>query len=187
MLKNIDDTDKQIISLIQKNPEISQSEISEKVGISQPAARARINKLKENGLISFHTGVNHRKAGLYMAKVELSAPNTKDILDFFKVCPYFVGGLVLSGENNLCLFFISEDLSSLEALIDHHIRNDPLIKNIKLDIILSSNLEIIVPMKLDFKHSTINPCGTKCEGCYYFKEERCHGCPASTFYKGHVW
>ena len=45
-LLEIDDTDKEIIELLQENPDITHSEISEKVHKSQPAVGARIIKLK---------------------------------------------------------------------------------------------------------------------------------------------
>ncbi|MFQ6056084.1 MAG: winged helix-turn-helix transcriptional regulator, partial [Methanosarcinales archaeon] len=102
---NLDNKDREILSLLEKNPELSQKEISTKIGLSQPSVSARLYKLKKKGVLSFTVGVNFKKVNLYLAKVDVSANNTLDILNIFKDCPYFLNGLITSGKNNLCLFF----------------------------------------------------------------------------------
>ena len=46
MTKEIDDVDRRILHLLSENPEISQTDVAERLKISQPAVSARINKLK---------------------------------------------------------------------------------------------------------------------------------------------
>src|SRR5660397_25749 len=108
---DLDKRDREILSLYEKHPEMSQSEMAEKLKISQPSVSARIHKLKQKGALSHIVGMNLKKVSLYMAKVDVIANNTSSVLDIFKDCPYFLNGLIVSGRNNLCLFFVGEDLS----------------------------------------------------------------------------
>jgi len=68
----LDEKDRQIITLFQKNPEISQSEIAEIIGLSQPSVGMRIKKLKDRGILSHIVGMNFKKVNLFLAKVEIS-------------------------------------------------------------------------------------------------------------------
>jgi len=46
----MDDIDRKIVSLLEKDPEISQNKIAQEVGISQPSVGVRIRKLKKRGI-----------------------------------------------------------------------------------------------------------------------------------------
>ncbi|MFQ6071202.1 MAG: Lrp/AsnC family transcriptional regulator [Methanosarcinales archaeon] len=184
---NLDNKDREILSLLEKNPELSQKEISTKIGLSQPSVSARLYKLKKKGVLSFTVGVNFKKVNLYLAKVDVSANNTLDILNIFKDCPYFLNGLITSGKNNLCLFFAGEDITTLEAIVDGHLRNHPYIKNVDLSIVISPFKDLIFPLKMSFIKKEVNPCHTNCDACPYFTSERCLGCPILDCYKGELW
>ena len=58
----IDDLDKKILTLIQKNAGLPLSEISKRVGISPTPCWNRIKKMEERGVISARTIVLNRKA-----------------------------------------------------------------------------------------------------------------------------
>ena len=58
----IDDIDKKILTLIQKNAGLPLSEISKRVGISPTPCWNRIKKMEEGGVISARTIVLNRKA-----------------------------------------------------------------------------------------------------------------------------
>ena len=58
----IDDLDKKILTLIQKNAGLPLSEISKRVGISPTPCWNRIKKMEEAGVISARTIVLNRKA-----------------------------------------------------------------------------------------------------------------------------
>ena len=60
----LDDRDNTILSLIQKNPNISQEEIAKKIKLSQPSVGARIKKLHQNGILQTVNGVNFRVVDL---------------------------------------------------------------------------------------------------------------------------
>ncbi len=65
--------------------------------------------------------MNIEKVDLYLAKVDVIASNTSSVIDIFKDCPYFLNGLIVSVRHNLCLFFVGEDIATLEAIVDGHL------------------------------------------------------------------
>ncbi len=183
----LDDRDRKIIALFEQNPEISQTEIAEHVGLSQPTVGARINKLKSTGAIATGVGMDLKKVGLNIAKVDLSTRDSNEIIDRFKTCPYFLNGIIVSGKENLCLFFAAEDISTIEALVDRHIRSNPSVSSVDFGIIISSVQSMAMPVKMDIEKADKPPCGFDCSECQYYVHNRCLGCPMSKYYKGKFW
>ncbi|MDI6897041.1 Lrp/AsnC family transcriptional regulator [Methanocella conradii] len=184
---DLDEKDRIIVSLFEKNPDISQAEIAEQVGLSQPTVGARISKLKQSGVISMVAGMSLMKVGLKLAKVDVTAKNSVELLNKFRSCPYFLNGFVVSGRENLCLFFIAEDASTLDAIVDKHIRSDPSVIEADLGIVMSSVNEMIQPLRLSVEKGEKTPCGLNCVECGYYTSGRCLGCCASKAYKGSFW
>ena len=106
MTKNqqFDEKDRRIISLLVKDPEASQSHIAAQVNLSQPSVGSRIHRLKENGAIAYRVGMDVKKIGLHLAKVDMTARNVDKVLKRFYGCPFFMNGLMVSGAHNLCMF-----------------------------------------------------------------------------------
>jgi Lrp/AsnC family leucine-responsive transcriptional regulator len=185
----IDKRDRQILSLLEENPEMSQSEMAEKLNISQPSVSARIHKLKQRGALAHVVGMNLKKIDLYMAKVDVIANNTSSVLDIFKDCPYFLNGLIVSGRHNLCLFFIGEDIATLEAIVDGHLRSNPLVRSAEVSIVIAPMKDLILPLKMNFDFSNDPPCGNTCDckECQHHISKRCLGCPVTKSYNGKIW
>lgn len=184
---DLDDKDRMIVSLFENNPDVSQVEIAEQVGLSQPTVGARIGKLKQSGVISTVAGMNLMKVGLKLAKVDITAKNSNEVINQFRGCPYFLNGYVVSGKENLCLFFISEDISSVEAIVDKHIRSNPSVMDVDLGLVITTVNDLIMPVKLNIEKSDLTPCGHDCKACEYYTNNRCLGCSASKAYKGNFW
>jgi DNA-binding Lrp family transcriptional regulator len=184
---DLDEKDRKIVSLFEKDPDVSQVEIAEQVGLSQPTVGARIGKLKQSGVISTTAGMDLMKVGLKLAKVDITARNSIDVLGQFKACPCFLNGFVVSGKENLSLFFISEDISTIEAIVDKHIRSHPEVVNVDLGIIITAVNDLVLPVKLNVEKGDKTPCGFDCKECDYYTSNRCLGCCASKAYKGTFW
>ena len=186
---DLDKRDREILSLLEKYPEMSQSEMAEKLKISQPSISARIYKLKQKGALSHVVGMNLKKVGLYMAKVDVIANNTSSILDIFKDCPYFLNGLIVSGKHNLCLFFVGEDIATLEAIVDGHLRSNPLVRGAEVSIVITTMKDLVMPIKMNFDFSDRPSCGKacNCKDCAHHISNRCLGCPVTNSYNGKIW
>lgn len=186
---DLDKRDREILSLLEKNPEMSQNDMAEKLKISQPSVSARVHKLKQKGALSHVVGMNLKKVALYMAKVDVMAKNTSSVLDIFKDCPYFLNGLIVSGEHNLCLFFVGEDIATLEAIADGHLRNNPAVSSARVSIVITPLKDLILPVKMSFGSSDTPPCGhgCNCKECAHHLSNRCLGCPVTNSYSGKIW
>ncbi len=182
----LDEKDRVIISMFAKNPNISQEEIARTINLSQPSVAIRIKKLKESGALENLAGINPLKMGLYMAKVDISSTNPTDILNMFRNCPYFANGFSISGKNNLCLFFVSENIATLEAIVNVHIRPNKSVTDVDFNIVINTEKDFIVPTILTPEIVDKPPCGIlrRCKNCGSFIEKKCMGCPATNEYQG---
>lgn len=184
----LDEKDRQIISLLVKNPEASQSYIASQVNLSQPSVGARIHRLKENGAVAWLIGMNYKKIGLHLAKVDVATKNAGNVLKHLQGCPWFLNAFIVSGEHNVCMLLVGEDISSLEAVVENHVRQDPGVSNAVFRVISSTSNDMVIPVELAL-NKTDSPCGEpcKCGECASYEMGRCTGCPASDFYKGTFW
>jgi DNA-binding Lrp family transcriptional regulator len=182
----LDEKDLKIISLYSKNPEITQEEIAKTIGISQPSVLLRIKRLKSIGALSKQVGLDPFKVGLYMAKVDVTTSNITRIIKLFKKCPYFLNGFITSGRNNLCLFFIAENISTLESIIDNHLRTSNDVQNVEFNIVINAINNLVIPLKVYEKALEKPPCRTniECKTCPNYEINNCIGCPATKQYKG---
>ncbi len=186
---DFDKRDREILSLLEKNPEMCQNDIAENLKISQPSISARIHKLKQKGALAHVVGINLKKINLIMAKVDVIANNTSSVLDIFKDCPYFLNGLIVSGRHNLCLFFVGEDIATLEAIVDGHLRSNPMVQGAEVSIVVTPMKDLVMPLKMSFDLNETPPCGNgcNCKDCVHHKSNRCLGCPVTSSYNGKIW
>ncbi len=185
----LDEKDRSIITLYGKNPEISQEEIAREIGLSQSSVAIRVKKLRKSGALITQTGINPLKMGLYMVKVDVVSENTHVILEMTKDCPYFANGFTVSGKYNLCLFYITENIATLEAMVNNHIRSHPSVTDVAFNIVIGSEKDVVVPVSLTAEISNMPPCGVHpdCEECISYKAEKCKGCPAIGNQKGWLY
>lgn len=188
MQDKLDDKDRMIMTLLQRDPEISQDKISEKLGITQPSISARLRKLKKNGFLLINSGINLRKVNLYIGKVDLYAKSeSTKILETFSKCPYCINAFPTSGRHNIFFLFACEDLNTLEAIVDHRLRPIPEITHIDFSIALAPAKDLIVPIIPRLDKTNQCPCGSSCKDCDVYAANRCLGCPATDMYKGNLW
>ena len=159
---DLDDRDNTILSLLQNNPSISQDEIARKIKLSQPSVGARIRKLQQKGILHTINGVNFRVVDLSLAKVDVCTTNTTDIISEFKDCPFFVNALITSGKYNLCLFFTATNLKRLEGIVNYHLRGNPKVKEIELNIVISTAKDFIHPLNIDYENKKQISCEQHC-------------------------
>ena len=77
MTLNIDLKDKKILTLLDENSRLSNSQIAKKVGLSKPAVEYRLNRFKKNNLIfSYYTVINFTKLGYSQYKIYFKFQDT---------------------------------------------------------------------------------------------------------------
>ena len=159
---DLDERDNVILTLLQNNPSVSQEEIAKKIKLSQPSVGARIRKLQEKGILHNINGVNFRVVDLSLGKVDVNTTDTSAILSEFRDCPFFVNALITSGKHNLCLFFTATNLKRLEGIVNHHLRGNPKVKDLELNIVISTAKDFIHPLNLDYDNSKQVDCDQSC-------------------------
>lgn len=147
----IDDVDRQIIRLLQKQPHLTHTQIAEKVNRSQPTVGMRIKRLEELNLLQFQAGVNLKAADLYIAKVELQTNNPEAILAMVKECPYIINAFKLSGSSNFILLIGASEFKTLDKVVNSHFRYNPVVNSVSMEVITEVANDFIIPFDLNFK------------------------------------
>lgn len=160
---NLDERDSIIIQMLQKDPETSQEKIAKVLKLSQPSVWARIRNLKQKGIMKNIVGINFKDVNLHLAKVDVNATNTKDVIKEFKDCPYFLNALITSGKFNVCLFFAGTDLRNLEGIVNHHLRGNPLVNDIEMNFVVSTSKDFVMPLNIDDNNKNQKNCNQECK------------------------
>ena len=139
----IDGKDKKILEIIQKNPKISISDISEKTEISSSSVHDRIKKLEANQIISNYTvTINHEKIGIGITafvRLEMSSTNWSDELnDFLMKHPWIYEIHEIIGEDSYLLKIVAKDTKHLSQILKHDLGKHNNIKSTKTTLILNS-------------------------------------------------
>ena len=183
----IDDIDAEILTFMKEAPDTSQAEIAKALGISQPTVSKRIRKLKDMGALNIVAGVDVKRLGLHLAKVDIATSDPNGILDMLGECPFFINGFNTTGSKNFTILLACDDYATLEAIVNHHIRPRSDVTDVDLSIVVSVAREFIAPIQLTYDREKDAPCGIDCGKCSCWQAGRCIGCPVTGHYRGHVW
>jgi Lrp/AsnC family transcriptional regulator, leucine-responsive regulatory protein len=122
-LASLDATDELIIDSLLADARRSASEVGRLVGLSPPAAKRRIQRLEQMGLIRGYTLVlDHRKAGHQIeAFIELRfAPGTQvaDVDTAVTDLPELIESFTLAGDPDALAHVRVRDLEHLKSVVD---------------------------------------------------------------------
>ncbi len=161
-LLKIDDVDKKIIMLLQENPDMTHSDIADKVGKSQPAVGARIIKLKRKFMIATQVGLNFKKVDLKIAWVTFTLKNPQEVLSQLEQCPFIIHAFKTSGATNVSVLIGAADMQDIDYIVDVCFRSDANISNITVNFFLQSVKDLILPLNFDIENAEKMGCGPKC-------------------------
>ncbi|MHA1611332.1 MAG: Lrp/AsnC family transcriptional regulator [Promethearchaeota archaeon] len=166
----IDETDKQIITILQKNPDTTHSVIAEKVHKSQPAVGARIIKLKRKFLLAESVGAEFNKLDIKLARIEVAAKSVEKIWKRFEECPYVINCFKMTGVYNLMVEIVAPNVRTIENFVDTCLRKDPLIKDIRVNFVIDSLRKYVVPLNFTIERYEDHGCSYECGGSMNKKE-----------------
>ena len=161
----IDEIDKNIIEIIQKEPMLTHTEIAKKVNRSQPTIGMRIRKLEKAGVLKFQAGINVKTMDLLLARVEIQTLQPDETIKLVKNCPYMLNAFKLSGTSNLSILLVSNKLAHLDEIVNHHFRKDPNVSEVCMDLITDVTNDFVLQFDFNFKTcglSSTNECCGKC-------------------------
>lgn len=176
----LDYYNRRIISLVQINPSIAQTEIAKELGLSQSSIALRLKKLSDIGLLKTNTGLAYEKLGLHIARVDVDVLNADLLLEWTKTCPLFMFGMRGIGTDSVSLFFVSEDLETMQSIVDRHIRKIESVSHVKFWPVTSwvAKGTTLVHLDLLVERKESPPCGLV---------PYCPNCPANPSYDGSLW
>ncbi len=160
----IDDTDKEIIELLQQDPNITHSEIAEKVHKSQPAVGARIIKLKRKFLLTERIGSEFNKLPLKLARIEIAAKNVMGLWEKFSKCPHIINCFKMTGDYNLMIEFVAPNVRTVDKFVDECLRQDPSITAIRTNFVIDTLRTYVVPLSFEVERLEDFGCSFECGG-----------------------
>lgn len=185
----MDERDRKIISILQRNGRATLSEIGKEIGMSAMGVKKRLDKL-EKGEIKISALLNVEKLKIITAIIAMEVESSEaleNLLKKFENCPRIVKFFVTIGGYNLFALIFVEDYHSLESisLEKCSLRAQPGIKRFEIypiqEIYYDSYLDIKVVADKDRETA---PCGVFCGECRRYVVDKCLGCPATKFYRG---
>jgi Lrp/AsnC family leucine-responsive transcriptional regulator len=147
----LDNIDRKIIDIVQKEPLITHTDISKQVERSQPTVGMRIERLEDLGLLDFQAGLNVKAADLCYARVEIVTDHPQKIFDIVEKCHFMVNAFRLSGTTNVSVIIANSKMEHLDMLVNHHFRNNPIVKKASMNIITDVEKNFVLPMEYDFE------------------------------------
>lgn len=141
----MDAVDRKIIALLRENARRSFQDIGERVSLSAPAVKRRVDRLERDGVIKGYTATvdptvlgyhTHAFVSLYCEGRMTAA----EIRDAVADHPEVLGAYTVAGESSAILHVVAEDTRHLEASLER-IREAPGVLRTQTQIVLSTLLE----------------------------------------------
>ena len=150
---DLDNTDRRILEVLQKEPGINASELGEKIGLSQSACWRRMQSLREEGVIKDQpVKIDREKVGLntmVFAHVKLTSHGRSNLAAFSEAVsdyPEVLDCYVVLGNVDFLLRIVTEDIKAYEQFFFEKLSQLPGIQEVNSSIVLS-----------DIKHTTVLP------------------------------
>jgi Lrp/AsnC family transcriptional regulator len=167
-INELDDLDKKIIDLLQKDPSLPHSEIAQIVSKTQPTISARILKMIRQGFVENIFGLNFASCNLPLFQVEIQTNDNDRIFKRCEECPFIVNAINKSGEFNITLFVTASDMEKYNRIVDSCLRRDKTIIKMISSYTMKADKNLVFPFNLKaLTYEKIN-CSNSCQ----FKEKK---------------
>ncbi|MBT3314909.1 MAG: Lrp/AsnC family transcriptional regulator [Anaerolineae bacterium] len=120
----LDELDKNILQVLQKDARISNTELARRVNLSPPATHTRVRRLEKHGLIqNYATIVDRKKAGydlLCFVSISLQLHDTEQVAGFIKIItgmPEVLECHHVTGEHDYLLKVVTRNAEDLEDFL----------------------------------------------------------------------
>jgi Lrp/AsnC family transcriptional regulator, leucine-responsive regulatory protein len=141
---SLDSTDYKILKLLQENAKMTNSTLSQQVGLTQTPTLERVKKLETTGVIkSYHARLDYSRVGLFVQAIILislsrhKSNSFTNFVDSIKEITEVAECYMLTGEFDYMLKVMVKDIPSFERLITQKLSRIEEIANLKTLVILS--------------------------------------------------
>jgi Lrp/AsnC family leucine-responsive transcriptional regulator len=189
----LDDIDKRLVSILQKNGRTSLSEIGESLGMSHVAVSKRLDKLIKTDTVKLTAGVNSSYLDtkvLFMGLETESLDVAEAIKKKYENCPRLLMFAPVTGRYNVFAVMIAEDTWSLESILGTcSMRTEPGVRKSESWFGNTPLLPhyLIIDVNPKQTGDTAAPCEMDCKTCKRYITDKCVGCPSTTTYKGKLF
>lgn len=118
----IDNIDRKIIEMLQKNARTSVKEIAKEVFLSSPAVSARIEHMEKTGVISgYHAQVNSILLGYHIkafVNLEVEPVRKKEFYPFIQAIPNVIECNCVTGDYSMLIEVVFESTVELDHFIN---------------------------------------------------------------------
>lgn len=150
MLK-MDEIDRNIIQIIQEEPNLTHTQIAKMVNRSQPTVGMRIKKLEEAGVLKFQAGINIKSTDLILARAEIETNNPENIENLVKKCPFMLNAFRQSGTSNISVLLVAFKLQDIDDIVNTHFRSDTDVKKVVVEIFTGVVKDLVLPFNLNIE------------------------------------
>ena len=118
----LDEKDKKILKLLNKDARITLTNISKKTGIPIDTIRYRITEMKRKNVFNYAVIINPLKIGypifnvLYLQLINLDEKNEKELVSFVKKHPYLAYSAKISGKYDFAIGIIAKNMKQFDAI-----------------------------------------------------------------------
>jgi Lrp/AsnC family leucine-responsive transcriptional regulator len=123
-MSDLDEIDRKILTLLQRDSRLTLQELAEKVGLSPSPCHRRIKLMEERGVIARYTAtVDQRKVGLPVSvfiSIKLARQKEEDLQRFAKAVsdwPEVLECYLMTGHRDYLLRVVVADLSAYERFL----------------------------------------------------------------------
>ncbi|GAA4608304.1 Lrp/AsnC family transcriptional regulator [Actinoallomurus liliacearum] len=137
----LDDIDRRIVACLLENARASFAQVGDEVGLSAPAVKRRVDRLRHDGVITGYAAVVDPSALGWTTEafVELfcaGRTSPAEISASIRRHPEVVAAYTVTGEANALVHLRAHDIQALEEALER-LRNEPNIVQTKTSIVLS--------------------------------------------------
>lgn len=128
----LDDIDKQLLRALQKNGRAAYAEMGEEVGLTAPAVRARIQRMRDRGILQIVAvtdpiALGHTESAILGIRVE---GDPRRVADELGKIPNIVYMVITVGGYDLMCEIVCETRDIFASLVQHQIREIPGIRSV---------------------------------------------------------
>jgi len=144
MIRTLDDTDLQILRILQEEGRITNLELSQRIGLSPAPTLERVRKLEQSNIISsYHAELDPESIGLSIPvivgiKMKTQKPSVlKEFSSYVRLLPNVLDCYELLAEYDFLLYVVHKDTSSLQDFLEEHITDQDNVESVKVMTVLT--------------------------------------------------
>lgn len=184
----MDRVDRKIYSMLLEDGRISLSSMGRSLGLSHVSIRNRLENMEKDNLINVYAGINLKKLGFRIIIINCEVEThdlLRELIKVFSNCPRVIFMARTTGEYNLMMIMVAEDMDTLNAIVEIcSIRAYKGIRRSEVIIGETPELPKFIPIRLfTDKPFEDAPCGINCGKCLRYRDNKCLGCPSTRYYR----